>query len=102
MRWLPRELRPSRKDWVAIPLLVGIASFVGGVLIGTLGQSRQAKGQAQTAKPSTREQYYDMGYVRACQEANGVVVVRFPKPNGLECAWAEAIQPLGPEAQPPR
>jgi hypothetical protein len=98
MRWLPRELRPSRQDWVALPLFVGMVSFVVGILIGTLSQPRQGKNQAHTATPIIREQYYDAGYAKACQEANGVVVVRLPKPNGLECAWAPALQPIGPEA----
>jgi hypothetical protein len=81
------------------PLIVIVASFVAGAAAATWTSRRSLVSVPDTraVQPHDKVQMDDSGYAKACEESNGVVVVRVPKPNGLECAWAEALLPLGPE-----
>ena len=94
----------SRRLWRMAPLIVAVVSSAAGVAIVTWKPrpSQDAILATDRSTPVEKVQMYDSAYAKACQEANGVVVVRFPNPNGLECTPAEAIQPLGPEVQQPR
>lgn len=90
----------SAFGWLVKRLVIAALSFVAGVVVATWDSPRATDAVlTSTPAPSIREQRYDTAYAKACEESNGVVVVRVLKPNGLECAWAEALLPLGPEVR---
>jgi hypothetical protein len=89
-----------------IPMIVTVTSFVAGVVTGTWTlpppQDRILSVTDKSNPEVDKTQMYNGAHVKACIEANGVLVVRVLNPNGLECTPADAIQPVGPEVSQPR